>query len=230
MKKTLIVFIVVIFISLTIHSFEAALETEIKNINNLTEKLLLENNNEEEILFEIISIGNNLIKKYSDIPEVYWEIANIYIDIVHYYEIENYWQLLELGEEYAVKLIEITPDSAKGYYLSGIYLGQIGEKRGILNSLRSVRPMRDLLEKAIQLEPDFAPAYDVLARLYFEAPGWPLSIGSANKALEYRIKSVELEPDNVNYQWELYNNYVKVNKLKEAAEVMKTIIEMTADN
>ncbi len=159
-----------------------------------------------------------------------WEVANIYIDIVHYYEIENYWQLLEPGEEYAEKLIEITPDSPEGYYLSGIYLGQIGKKRGILNSLRSIKPMRDLLEKSIQLEPDFSPAYDVLAHLYLEAPGWPISIGSVKKALEHRVKSVKLEPENLKYQWELYNNYLKVNKQNEAAEVLYIIIELTENN
>mgnify|MGYP006289973851 CR=1 FL=1 len=95
-----------------------------------------------------------------------------------------------------------------------------------MSSLTNVKPMRNKLEKAIELEPDFAPNYDVMDRLYTQTPGWPVSIGDDEKALEYRKKSVELAPDNYNYQGKLYKNYREVGKNTEAKKVLQKIIEM----
>lgn len=109
-------------------------------------------------------------------------------------------------------------------------IGQIGEEQGVLDSLFQAKPMRKKLEKAIELEPDYADSYDVMARLYMALPGWSLSFGNKNTALEYRLKSIELEPNNFDFQWRLYENYKELKEDDKARDVLEEIITIPIEN
>lgn len=102
----------------------------------------------------------------------------------------------ETMQQYALRIIELFPDEAEGYYRDGVAMGRIARTRGILNSLFMAKPMRDRLLEALERDPDHVDALRVLSMLYSEAPGWPLSIGSSKKAMEYAEKAYALKPDD----------------------------------
>jgi tetratricopeptide (TPR) repeat protein len=56
--------------------------------------------------------------------------------------------------------------------------------------------METSLKQAIALDPafDFAGSHRSLGLLYFDAPGWPVSLGSRSKARFHLQKAVELSP------------------------------------
>ena len=101
------------------------------------------------------------------------------------------------------------------YYFATISMGPDGESRdpAIESSLRA----------CIQLKPNFAPAYDALARYYMQ------DSAKANEAHMMNIRAITLEPDNLNYRLNAavvllsehqYDNAIAV--LKRASHVAKT--------
>ncbi|MFW6035392.1 MAG: tetratricopeptide repeat protein [Halothermotrichaceae bacterium] len=206
---------------------ENELEADLNKVDNLFNNM---NQAGEEkalkLIKKAVKLADNLVEKYPDNPRVYWMAASSYSNL-SYFNVESPVAELRKGKMYAEKSIEIAPDRGRGYFWLGTIIGQIGQEEGIMKSLSSVEPMRDNLEKALKLDPDFAPAYDVMGRLYTQAPGWPLSIGDDEKAVEYRKKAVELKPDNLSYQWALYNNYLELDREKEAIHILKRIIIKT---
>ena len=106
-------------------------------------------------------------------------------------------RVFEKGKEYTDKAVELVPDSPDAHYWLAALIGRIGQTRGILSSLFMVRPMKDALDRALELDENYAPAYWVLSQLYQQAPGFPLSIGNKKQALENAQRAVELEPQNL---------------------------------
>ncbi|MFP4660644.1 MAG: tetratricopeptide repeat protein [Halanaerobiales bacterium] len=201
------------------------LQQELKKVDDLRNAYTESEDEAIENIQEALEMSEKLIWRYPKTPEVYVKAAACSSDLGSFDSIDNINDILEKGEEYADKAIELDPENSYAYYYKAALMGQIGLNRGILSSLSKVKPMRDALEKSLEFNPDFAPAYDVLAALYQSVPGWPISIGNKKKALENRIKCVELEPANFTYQVSLYELYKDMNKTEEAREMLMDFLE-----
>lgn len=130
----------------------------------------------------------------------------------------------EKGKEYADRAVEIAPDSPDAHFWQAALIGRIGQTRGILQSLFMVRPMKDALDRVLELDENYAGAYDVLSQLYEEAPGFPLSIGNKKLALEMAQKAVELGPDNIEYPIQLARALDHNGRRGEAVEVLRELL------
>ena len=113
------------------------------------------------------------------------------------------------------------PKSAGGHYYLGLNLGQLARTK-TLGALPIVREMEKTFKASIALDPRFnhAGAHRSLGLLYFEAPGWPTSIGSNSKAREHLKKAVELAPTHPENHLCLMEAYVKWKDRKELAEAI----------
>jgi len=235
MAKRLKFFSLICIVSLLMTGVVVAennLEQQLEEVEELSHKIWEIDGDEqpdekEELLLKRLDLVEEIMADYPDQVEVYWQAAEAYHDLA-FYEDETV-EVLKDGKGYAEDSIELAPDEAKGYFWRGALKGQIGLEEGIRSSLSTVEPMKEDLEQAIELDPDYAAAYDALAHLYMEVPGWPVSIGDEDKALEYREQSVELEPDNFQYQWGLYENYQEVGADEKAEEVLEDILELPLD-
>ncbi len=228
MKKIIIPLLLILILSF---NFSSATTNQTGDFDIQLEKLedefnsffkLTDQHEREQQLKYVLEKADELIEKYPENTDAYDAVCTIYIVLAEYHQ--EPLKIFEKGEQYAKRMNEIAPDNGRSYFWMAAFMGEIGQEKGILNSLFNVRPMRNKLEKAIEMEPDFAPAYDVMAQLYKKAPGWPLSIGSMSKALEYREKSVEYDPYNFEYLWYLYEYYLKARKNKNARQVLEKII------
>ena len=86
--------------------------------------------------------------------------------------------------------------------------------------------MKEALDTAIEIDPNYAAAYYVLSLLYTEAPGWPVSIGNKQKALEYVQKAVDLAPDDIEFNVHLAKALINNKRTKEAVAVLNRVLEM----
>lgn len=99
--------------------------------------------------------------------------------------------IYEEGESYADEAIAADPNNHHGYFYKSANIGKAGQVRGVLNSLMSAAPMRDLLKQTITKEPNYAAAYFVLGQLYAQVPG-VISFGDDNYAVSFARKSIAL--------------------------------------
>lgn len=102
----------------------------------------------------------------------------------------------ERGERYGVEAVEADPNNHLGYYWQSANIGKWGQAKGILNALFKATPMRDLLQQAINQQPDHAGSYYVLGQLYAEVPG-VISFGNDDFAVGLARKSIDLHEDEL---------------------------------
>lgn len=119
--------------------------------------------------------------------------------------------LLEKGLAYLEHAEKVNTKGVAGHLYRAILLGNIGMEKGILQSLRMVRPMVDELQTVIMLEPGNAMAHAMLGQIYWRAPGKPLSIGNKQRALEETALAVKYDPGSIAY-WFNYGEIAVDNK------------------
>jgi len=125
------------------------------------------------------------------------------------------------------QLIARDPKSAPGHYYLAMDLGQLAQTK-TLGALRIVEEMerefktvRDLDEKF-----DYGGPDRNLGLLYFEAPGWPASIGSKTKARQHLRRAVELAPNYPENHLCLLEAYLKWGDKKEVQREVKVTEEL----
>lgn len=96
--------------------------------------------------------------------------------------------------------VALDPKLAAGHFYLAYNMGQLARTK-LLGALALVRDMERELKSARELDEnfDFAGPDRSLGQLYFEAPGWPTSIGDKAKARKHLQRAVELSgryPDN----------------------------------
>lgn len=94
------------------------------------------------------------------------------------------------------KLIQSDPKSAQAHYYLGLNLGQLARTK-LLGALPLVSEMEGGFKTARQLDEnfDYAGPDRFLGQLYFQAPGWPASVGSQSKARKHLERAAELAPN-----------------------------------
>jgi len=160
-------------------------------------------------------------------PDFLWRKARLYYWYGDYvaqernYKLENFDRGLELVER-AAELDDTNPDI---FYWKASLTGMRGQTRGVLQSLFMVSPMKEALEKTIELDPEYASAYYVLGILYREVPGWPLSIGDDAKSVEYLEKALSFEPDNLEWKLELALSLLEKGERNQARNNLEDILD-----
>lgn len=94
------------------------------------------------------------------------------------------------------RAVEISPTNGDAHYYLAMNLGQLARTKS-LGALKLVKEMESCFKRAIELKStvDHHGAHRSLGVLYFEAPGWPASIGSKKHAREHLGKAAGLEPE-----------------------------------
>ncbi|MBN1837161.1 MAG: hypothetical protein JW820_14995 [Spirochaetales bacterium] len=121
----------------------------------------------------------------------------------------------EKGEALAIRATEADPGNHLGYYWQSANIGKWGQVKGIMNALAKAKPMRDLLQKALSLDPEHADSYYVLGQLYEQVPGFPISFGDKEYAVSLGRKAVDLREAQVHSGREkelVYDYYTQLAK------------------
>lgn len=105
----------------------------------------------------------------------------------------------------AQQLAEQHSDEADVLVWQGIILASYARERGGLGALGTAGDARDVLEKAIEIDPQGlnGSAYVTLGALYDRAPGRPLGFGNSDTAERMFQRALEIRPDgiDVNYYY-----------------------------
>jgi tetratricopeptide (TPR) repeat protein len=124
-------------------------------------------------------------------------------------------------------VIERDPKSAPGHYYLAMNLGQLARTK-TLGALKLVDEMEREFKLARNLDPkfDYAGPDRNLGLLYFEAPGWPASIGNKSKARKHLEQTAELVPTYPENHLCLLEAYLKWGDQKNAQRELKATEEL----
>jgi tetratricopeptide (TPR) repeat protein len=141
-------------------------------------------------------------KSGAEKAELHWRLARAWLNLGDEAEDagtveEALLAYFEKGEAEAQKAIEADPKNHLGYYWKSANIGRWGQVKGILNSLFKAKPMRDLLQQAVAVEPEHADSYYVLGQLFEQVPGFPVSFGDKDYAVSLGRKSLDLHEQQV---------------------------------
>ena len=117
--------------------------------------------------------------------------------------------------------------SVVGHYYLAMDLGQLAQTK-TLGALRIVEEMEREFKIVRDLDArfDYAGPDRNLGLLYFEAPGWPASIGSRSKARKHLERAVELAPDYPENHLCLLEAYLKWADKKNIQRELKITEEL----
>jgi len=123
-------------------------------------------------------------------------------------------------------LVQRQPDSAPGHYYLGMDLAELARTKS-LGALKIVRQMETEFTAVIKLDAtlDYGGADRNLGLLYRDAPGWPLSIGSKDQALQHMLKADSLAPSYPENHLNLIESYLKWGDKETARKELKTLKE-----
>lgn len=119
------------------------------------------------------------------------------------------------------KLVEQEPGRADAHYYLSMNLGQLARTKA-LGALKIVGEMEREFVAATQLDAryDYAGPERNLGLLYYEAPGWPASVGSRTKARVHLQRALELAPEYPENHLNLIEALIHWGEKKQARELM----------
>jgi len=130
-------------------------------------------------------------------------------------------RVVEIGYKIARSAVVLSPERGEGYYYLGIFTGFIGFIKGVQYILNYLPIVDKWSKKAIQYSPSFhnGSPYVLRCAIYFEAPGFPLSIGNLNKAEKFCSIAKRNYPVNcTSYLYlatikDIYGNKIEAKKI-----------------
>ncbi len=140
--------------------------------------------------------------------------------------------LAEQGIAACRQLLAREPKSAPGHYYLGMNFGKLADAEApSMAAYKLVHEVEHEFKLAAELDEhfDFAgPARD-LGELYFQAPGWPLSVGSKHKSREWLERAVKLAPNYPENHLNLIEARLKWNDRAGAQRELKALDALWPD-
>ncbi|NNE99556.1 MAG: tetratricopeptide repeat protein [Pyrinomonadaceae bacterium] len=123
----------------------------------------------------------------------------------------------------------LEPSKPDGYFWYAAILGNQSKRSPVTVGVVSIKKIRQAMKKVIEIDPNYqgASAYDGLGQLELGSRG--LGGGSAEKAVEYLEKALELNKENSYIRLHLGEAYLAVNKDAEAKKQLQYVLAMKAD-
>lgn len=162
--------------------------------------------------------------------EVYWKLTRIIYYIGSQTESKKEKKaIFSRGIYYGAKAVELEPEKPDGHFWLGVCYGVFGEAKGVLKSLSLVKPIKEAMNKVIDLDRGYEDggADRVLGRVYFKLPGF--AGGSKKKSLEHLLKSKELSPEDPGTRVYLAETYLALKEVDKAREELEYVLNMESD-
>lgn len=130
------------------------------------------------------------------------------------------------------ELLARDPRSAAGHYYLAMNYGRLADAEApSIAAYKLVKEIEHEFRTAADLDEhfDFAGPVRNLGELYFQAPGWPLSVGNRHKAREWLERAAVLEPDYPENQLNLAEAHLKWRQPDEAAKALRKLDALWTD-
>lgn len=162
--------------------------------------------------------------------EAFWKLARVLYYIGDNTESKKEKKIIfSQGVYFAKRAVEMEPEKPDGHYWLGVNYGVFGETKGVLKSLSLVKPIKEAMNKVIELDRGYEDGGPdrVLGRVYFKVPG--IAGGSKKKSLEHLLKSKELGPNDALTRCYLADTFLSLKEVDKAREELEYVLSMESD-
>jgi hypothetical protein len=161
-------------------------------------------------------------------PDAAWKFGSACFDWAEFAENNDQREAIaNQGIDACRRGVVRQPNAVEGHYYLAMNLGQLARTKS-LGALKLVDEMEVEFKTARELDAnfDFAGPDRNLGQLYFEAPGWPTSIGSRSKARQHLERAVKLKPGYPENHLALLEAYLKWGDKNGAQREFKALKEL----
>ena len=180
----------------------------------------------KDILAKYETAAETIENKY----DVNWKMSRIIYHIGNHtadkkMQQEIFSQAIVLAE----KAIALEPEKPDGHYWLAVNNGKFGESKGVMKSLGMVKPIKESLNKVIELDRTYEEggADRVLGRVFFKVPG--IAGGDKDESLRHLLKSIEYGPNDPVTLLYLGETYLALNEIDKAREALDKVVNMVDD-
>jgi TPR repeat protein len=156
-----------------------------------------------------------------------WQFAAAAFDVAEIATNETHRATIaKLGIAASRAALARDPKSAEAHYYLAMNFGELAAAEApSIAAYKLVHQIEEQFKLAANLDEKFDHAGPVrnLGQLYFQAPGWPLSVGSKHKAREWLERAVALAPDYPENQMLLAEAYIKWRQKADAEKTLHKI-------
>ncbi len=156
---------------------------------------------------------------------IYLQLAEAYLNMGDdlFSELEEKIAVFEQGRVSAQEAIKLDADNAEAYFLYAANLGNKTKLKGRAYGALTLNEILDHVKKALQLDPNHAPALQMMGGLLAELP-WFLGgdIDEAQKLLE---RAIEVDGNYTNARIILAELFIKQGKLHSARRQLMAVIQ-----
>ncbi|MBW1917574.1 MAG: hypothetical protein JRI57_06075 [Deltaproteobacteria bacterium] len=138
-------------------------------------------------------------------------------------------QFYKQGRRYAESLLQDRPHAVEGHYWLAMHLCGLADVGSVLQGRRLLPRILQELHRALALDEtyDQAGAHRVLGRIYYEAPGWPFSVGNLDKSLHHLSAAVRLAPETSTNHLYLGETLLRLDKPDQARREFEAVLKST---
>lgn len=129
----------------------------------------------------------------------------------------------EQGARFARRALELEKDSADAHFLYAANLGSAARLKGVAAGALALEKIKTHTARAIELEPDHAPALQLMGGLLANLP-WVLG-GDTDRAIQYLKRAIEADDRYSQARLILAKIYIDRNQLQEAVHQLRALIE-----
>ena len=155
--------------------------------------------------------------------EAYWRLADLHLcwGTVQKEKAVKI-AIFQKGIQFAEKAVETNPNGPEGHYQYCVNQGSIIDIEGAMMNLGKVRKIKKANDKALSLNPNFAPALAVDGRFEIDMPGL---FGGSNKRGEEQLrKAIRAAPDYETSYTELAAFLIKEKRYQEAQQTLEKLL------
>lgn len=147
------------------------------------------------------------------------EWATIYYNAPKSKQSLAYHQLLDK----VMTLLEQHPNNIDLIFWQAVIKATNADHQNALTALSSIKEARDLLIKAIQINPETmnGSAYVTLGTLYYMVPKWPIAFGDDRTAQELLEAALQINPNGIDSNYFYGDFLLSRGKVDEAIQYFK---------
>lgn len=128
------------------------------------------------------------------------------------------------GARVARQAMDLQEQNANAHYLYAANLGKAAQLKGTMASALTVQELKRQVKRALELNPDHAPALHMMGMMLEELP-WLLG-GDAESALTYLRRAVVVDPRYVHARLDLARAYIKRKDSGAARRELEIIVQL----